>query len=182
MRENTLRQAETTKAGSAAGESGGKIGGLAGLARTNSIPNPVPAIQGPANPRTAPAESATDARAISMKSFISDYLRANESIGSCLFTRNRGLSFGGPVAKSYISKNKELFFNSWSALSYSAPNDLKVAKLERPDTVRLTFTSDFDMKTGKKTIKGTATNTWDIENADSNPKIIAEKQKLMYKN
>jgi len=150
--------------------------------RPNSIPGSRPVSQGQVTPGTALTASPRDAGADSMKSFVSDYLRANEKkqIDKVMsfYADSVDYQSKGKVPKNYIMKNKELFFNSWRSLSYSVPSDLKLADLDRPGVVRLTFTSDFNMKTNRKTITGTATNIWDVENVGSTPKIIAEKQTI----
>jgi hypothetical protein len=177
---------DAPQAGSGADDSSRNVGALAGANRTNPIPAAVSTAQSGANPRTAFVKSARDTRTDTVKSFVSDYLRANESkeMGKVLSFYGEKVDYHskGVVPKSYIAKDKESFFGSWRMLSYSVPTDLQIASLERPDAIRLTFTCEYNMNTGNKTIKGIAKNTWDIETSGTNPKIIAEKQTMINKN
>jgi eukaryotic-like serine/threonine-protein kinase len=117
-----------------------------------------------------------------MKSFISDYLRANEKkeIDKVLSFYGDTIDYysNGIVHKSYIKKDKEIYFNSWHKLSYTLDDDLRIIKSGDHETITLTFTFHYFIETSKKDIRGTAKNKWDIENADSNPRIISEKQTL----
>jgi hypothetical protein len=115
-----------------------------------------------------------------MRSFILDYFRANENK-----EMNKVLSFYGDtidyynkgvVLKSYIIKDKEMYFNAWHKLSYMLTDDLEITNVGNSETVTLTFTFSYVMETAKKTINGTTKNTWVIEKAKTSPRIISEKQ------
>lgn len=118
-----------------------------------------------------------------MKSFISDYLRANErkELVKVLSFYGDNINYyaKGNVSKNYIKTDKELFFNSWHKLTYTLEDDLQISNSGDSDTITLTFTFSFLIDTSKKHIQGTAKNTWGIEKAKSNPKIITEKQTVI---
>ena len=118
-----------------------------------------------------------------MTEFIANYFKANENKDMdkvlsyygdmiCYYTN-------GIVSKSYIIKDKTTFFRAWRSLSYTMRNDLRIVKIGDSGTVRLIFTFDYSMITAKKTINGTVEDTWDVENAGSNPRIVYEKQKVI---
>jgi hypothetical protein len=118
-----------------------------------------------------------------MKSFISSYLKANENK-----EMDKVLSFygdtvdyysNGMVLKSYIRKDKEKYFDFCRKLSYILADDLRITNSGNPEKITLMFTYSFFIESLKKNVSGTAINTWDIENASSNPKIIAEKQTVI---
>lgn len=115
-----------------------------------------------------------------MKSFISEYLRANENkeIEKVLSFYADGVDYYGKgvVSRSYIRKDKETFFNFFRSLAYSLSDDLVIADTNKPDTKILTFTFSYQIETQRKTITGTAKNTWTIANFSNRPIIISEKQ------
>jgi predicted aspartyl protease len=132
----------------------------------------------------SPKESVSDQSHASqmdaMKSFIYDYLRANENK-----EMDKVLSFYGDtvdyyskgmVLRSYIRQDKETYFKFCRKLSYTLADDLRIVNLGDPEKITLTFTYSFLIESSKKNISGTAKNTWEIEKFNSNPKIIAEKQ------
>lgn len=118
-----------------------------------------------------------------MTSFITGYLKANENkqLDKVLSFYGNSINYysDGLVSKGYIVQDKTKFFGSWSSLKYVMGNDLQIIPLDKSNTVRLIFTFTYYIVTSRSTIKGIAKNTWDVENADSNPKIILEKQKTV---
>ena len=118
-----------------------------------------------------------------MKSFISNYLRANENK-----EMEKVLSFygdtvdyysNGLVLKSFIKKDKETFVDFCHKLSYTLADDLRITNLGNSGRCTVTFTTSYFIESSKKNVSGTAINTWDIDNANTNPKIIAEKQTVL---
>ncbi|MGO9533311.1 MAG: zinc ribbon domain-containing protein [Syntrophobacteraceae bacterium] len=118
-----------------------------------------------------------------MKSFISEYLRANEKkeLDKVLSFYGDNVDYysNGLVQKTFIKKDKETYFAFCHTLSYTLVDDLKVSNLGTSDRCTLTFTTSYIIESAKKNIMGTAINTWQIDNVSTNPKIIIEKQTVL---
>lgn len=120
-----------------------------------------------------------------MRSFIRACLGANERKDMDM---DKVLSFyadkvdyftKGIVSKSEIRKDKETYFKFWNDLSYVLDHDLTMSDANKPNTLSLKFTFTYHIHTATKLIIGTVQNQWDVENSDSEPKIVAEKQTVL---
>jgi hypothetical protein len=118
-----------------------------------------------------------------MKSFISNYLRANEKkeIDKVLSFYGDTVDYysKGMVSKDIIREDKRKYFDFYNRLFYTLADDLQKSHVEGSDNITLTFTYSFFIEAAKKNVRGTARNTWIIETYKSNPRIIDEKQTVI---
>lgn len=119
-----------------------------------------------------------------MKLFITNYFKANETKDMdkvlAFYADTIDYYAKGRISKNDIKKDKEIFFNFCRKLLYSLADDLRVIKSNNSETVTLEFTYSFIIEsTSNKLIKSTVKNVWDIENPNSNPRIILEKQTVI---
>jgi len=118
-----------------------------------------------------------------MKSFISNYLKANEKkdMDKVLSFYGDAVNYyqKGTVSKVTIREDKRKYFDFCNKLSYTLANDLQKVHGEGSDTITLTFTYSFFIEAAKKNVRGTARNKWIIGTYNTNPQIIEENQTVI---
>jgi len=144
-----------------------------------------PAV-GPSAPISSPPmKSSNEEIKIQTEKILEDYLTAveNRNVDSVISFYGNEVDYfkSGVVNKEFIRQDKSSYFKRWTMIKTTLMGEPQI-NLQGDDIVSVTFGTNWIVQNDKKTIQGTADNTWRLRKTGEGLKIIDEKQTVTSRN
>lgn len=109
------------------------------------------------------------------------HLTSRKSLDSILYYYADSVNYyaRGDVPKDYIRRDLGYYFKNWDQIRCSLEGDIQLIDTARPDIKQVRFQSSYEVENARRSVSGTADNTWKVQRTRTGLKVIDQKQSVL---
>ncbi len=109
------------------------------------------------------------------------HLTSKKSLDSILYYYADSVNYyaRGDVSRDYIRRDLGYYFRNWDRIHCALEGDIQLFDTSRRDIKLVRFQSSYTVENAKRSISGTADNTWKVQRTRTGLKVIDQKQTVL---